>query len=113
MITFHGTIPEPMEWRVDYDTGTGRKPLPMCREHVHHSPDGFAWGYAGSGPAQLAFAILNACYGTDFARSYYQQFKQRILARLDKDRPFTIRFEKVSADWPDCFKVSQMTENGK
>jgi hypothetical protein len=25
---------------------------------VNHSPDGFEWGYAGSGPAQLALAIL-------------------------------------------------------
>lgn len=24
----------------------------------NHSPDGFSWGYAGSGPAQLALAIL-------------------------------------------------------
>ena len=24
----------------------------------NHSPDGFAWGYGGSGPAQLALAIL-------------------------------------------------------
>ena len=25
---------------------------------VNHSPDGFEWGYTGSGPAQLALAIL-------------------------------------------------------
>jgi len=24
----------------------------------NHSPDGFNWGYAGSGPAQLALAVL-------------------------------------------------------
>lgn len=24
----------------------------------NHSPDGFEWGYAGSGPSQLALAIL-------------------------------------------------------
>lgn len=26
--------------------------------HVKHSPDGFEWGYGGSGPADLAYAIL-------------------------------------------------------
>lgn len=26
--------------------------------HVKHSPDGFAWGYGGSGPAELARCIL-------------------------------------------------------
>ena len=25
---------------------------------VNHSPTGFCWGYAGSGPAQLSLAIL-------------------------------------------------------
>jgi hypothetical protein len=28
------------------------------RKVYNHSPDGFAWGYNGSGPAQLALAIL-------------------------------------------------------
>ena len=27
---------------------------------IHHSPCGFEWGYAGSGPADLALNILNA-----------------------------------------------------
>lgn len=26
--------------------------------HVRHSPDGFAWGYGGSGPSELARCIL-------------------------------------------------------
>ena len=30
---------------------------------VDHSPDGFQWGYNGSGPAQLAAAILNEVTG--------------------------------------------------
>lgn len=27
---------------------------------IHHSPDGFEWGYHGSGPADLALNILHA-----------------------------------------------------
>lgn len=27
-----------------------------------HSPDGFSWGYCGSGPAQLAMAVLLKYY---------------------------------------------------
>ena len=43
--------------------------------HVRHSPDGFAWGYLGSGPAELAKDILwdflgsephPACYSLRF-----------------------------------------------
>jgi hypothetical protein len=35
-----------------------QRPLPPRNDIVNHSPDGFEWGYGGSGPAQLAFAIL-------------------------------------------------------
>jgi len=35
----------------------GRRDLPL--RHINfHSPDGFEWGYGGSGPADLALAIL-------------------------------------------------------
>lgn len=30
----------------------------LLRHHVRHSPDGFEWGYLGSGPAELARCIL-------------------------------------------------------
>ncbi len=33
------------------------RPL-KSQQILNHSPDGFAWGYSGSGPAQLALAIL-------------------------------------------------------
>lgn len=33
---------------------------PKCelRHHVRHSPNGFSWGYFGSGPAELARCLL-------------------------------------------------------
>lgn len=36
------------------------KPLSLERslKVFNHSPSGFSWGYGGSGPAQLALAIL-------------------------------------------------------
>ena len=33
-------------------------PLEPSLEIADHSPDGFNWGYDGSGPAQLALGIL-------------------------------------------------------
>jgi Family of unknown function (DUF6166) len=33
-------------------------PLPLHLEIRNHSPTGFGWGYRGSGPAQLALALL-------------------------------------------------------
>jgi len=35
-----------------------RKRVRPLRHIPFHSPDGFAWGYHGSGPADLALAIL-------------------------------------------------------
>jgi hypothetical protein len=41
----------------------------------NHSPDGFAWGYAGSGPAQFALALLMLYVDADTAQLYYQELK--------------------------------------
>jgi hypothetical protein len=42
--------------------------LPPRCDLYNHSPTGFAWGYGGSGPAQLALAIL-ADYLEDDAKA--------------------------------------------
>jgi hypothetical protein len=40
-----------------------------------HSPDGFAWGYSGSGPAQFALALLMLYVDAETALRYYQELK--------------------------------------
>ena len=52
---------------------------------INHSPDGFAWGgYEGSGPAQLALALLADHLGHDRrAMLLYQTFKWKVVAQLD------------------------------
>jgi hypothetical protein len=51
-----------------------------------HSPTGFEWGYGGSGPAQLALAILCHALGDDErAQRHYQDFKRRVVALIEKD----------------------------
>ena len=52
----------------------------------NHSPTGPAWGYGGSGPAQLALAILLAVTDEVTAERYYQKFKWDVLAPLEVDR---------------------------
>jgi hypothetical protein len=41
----------------------------------NHSPTGFAWGYGGSGPSQLALAILLEVTSESNALRLYQDFK--------------------------------------
>lgn len=48
-----------------------------------HSPDGFEWGYDGSGPAQLALALAADVLGDDEAAlGVYQRLKFRVVGRL-------------------------------
>jgi hypothetical protein len=57
-----------------------------CRyDLLSASPSGFEWGYGGSGPAQLAIAILAHAYDDEFATTHYQQFKRDVVARLPED----------------------------
>ena len=55
-------------------------------EVVNHSPTGFEWGYSGSGPAQLALALLLDYYDDeDIARRYYMEFKTEVVSTLKCD----------------------------
>jgi hypothetical protein len=51
----------------------------------NHSPDGFAWGYCGSGPAQLALGILLEVTDRATAELLYQDFKNSVIAGLPKE----------------------------
>lgn len=62
--------------------GSDRKPLDPRNYIRDHSPDGFQWGYGGSGPAQLALAICCEVAGVPRGRRVYQDFKARIVASL-------------------------------
>lgn len=85
----------------------------------NHSPTGFAWGYGGSGPAQLALAILVHHLGAKdhvalrglaaraqmtlseakpheaLAMMLYQKFKFAVIGNLPQDEPFTLTTEQV------------------
>ncbi|MGB9648263.1 MAG: DUF6166 domain-containing protein [Stellaceae bacterium] len=65
------------------DASGKRKPLNPRQELRNHSPTGFEWGYGGSGPAQLALAILAEHLGDDRAAlSRYQRFKWACIAQI-------------------------------
>ena len=62
---------------------------------INHSPDGFEWGHEGSGPAQLALALLlhhsitpfphpkdQPWDRTAFIKAHYQEFKRQFIARV-------------------------------
>ena len=68
---------------------------------ANHSPTGFNWGYGGSGPSQLALAIVSDMLGGPspiadaLAIEVYQDFKWSLIAPL-KDR-WELPADKVRA----------------
>lgn len=58
--------------------------------HLRHSPDGFRWGYEGSGCAELARCVLIDALGFDPGPTVYHDFKDQVIAWLDMDAPFRL-----------------------
>lgn len=59
--------------------------LPERQDLANHSPDGFEWGYGGSGPTQLALAILSAVTDDKTALEHYRRFKDECVSRIQYD----------------------------
>lgn len=99
-MSMEGTIYKGM--RIDGDaqvlvmTDKTMQPLPVRLDVIEHSPDGFEWGYAGSGPAQLAMALcIDALGGNEpgahagiisRARTVYHRFMVEHLSQLPGPR---------------------------
>lgn len=68
----------------------------------NHSPDGFSWGFSGSGPSQLACAILYhfALYTkienpTDFVDGLSYKFREHFIAKIPMNSPWQITLENI------------------
>lgn len=103
-------VPGSEKWFVGHRTESGcrvlvwdgsrHRPLSPMLSLLRKSPTGFEWGYGGSGPAQLSFAILWSVYqDEDFCLSTYQEFKYHVISRLEK-RAWTISESEVKS-WMD------------
>jgi hypothetical protein len=75
--------------------GAMLSPVPS-QQIVNHSPDGFNWSYGGSGPAQLALALLLHFHGRQLAEEHYQDFKWDVIANLPK-ADFEMDSEQITA----------------
>lgn len=63
------------------------RPLDLRLGLACHSPTGFAWGYVGSGPAQLALALLaDALDDDDRAVKLYQRYHSRHVGHWPQDK---------------------------
>lgn len=88
----------PTDLKIDGDAETrevyinGNSLSPTASQKLrNHSPDGFNWGYGGSGPAQLALAILLVYMVAEEALSIYQDFKFKVVAGWAGGQDFEVR----------------------
>lgn len=69
------------------DPGGKMARLDLRLDLRNHSPTGFEWGYGGSGPAQLALALIaDATADDELAVVTYQDFKFQIVAHLPAEQ---------------------------
>lgn len=61
------------------------EPLDCRYDLLSASPAGFEWNYGGSGPAQLAIALLAHAFNDHFAVTHYQRFKRNVVAELPEN----------------------------
>jgi len=74
-----------------HEEGKPARPLNPRLDLFNHSPTGFEWGYGGSGPAQLALALLADVTGNDDgAVRAHQSFKSGAIASIPRDASWTM-----------------------
>ena len=77
----------------------------------NHSPDGFNWGYGGSGPAQLALAILlEVSNDVETALRYYHDFEQQVIAVIQSQETNWKIEENKIIQWLET-RQAEDTEN--
>jgi hypothetical protein len=76
------------------ENGDARELDPRFQD-CNKSPTGFEWGYTGSGPTQLAFAILADAMHVQVAHALMQKFKFAVIALLPRNEPWQITEQQV------------------
>jgi len=74
--------------------------LPLRLDLYNHSPTGFECGYGGSGPAQLALALLADAFGDQVALAHYQNLHSKVIAPLPRDKGWSLTVDQIRAALP-------------
>lgn len=98
-------VGEEIRVTVDGDTLAERQDL------KNHSPAGFEFGYGGSGPAQLALAMLAHHTDDETALHEYGAFKSEVVAELPGPADSTATWE-VSSTEIEAF-LTERSESGE
>ncbi len=96
LIVYQGRAGETSVSVLELDPGpnpiyTQRGLLNPRNDVIDHSPDGFAWGYAGSGPGQLALALcIDVTGNVSQSLRIHQDFKRQFVQHLPMDEGWVV-----------------------
>ena len=77
-------------------TEKGRRELDPKNDLRDHSPDGFMWGYGGSGPSQLALALAcDALASDEKGQQVYMELKWNFVAKLPQADRFEVAVRAI------------------
>lgn len=94
--TYYGVFGGPLTWSLLVEQGGVRQHVALRLDLCNHSPDGVAWGYPGSGPAQCALALLADLLQDDRrALRLYQRFKVDYISRFERSDNWALSDSEV------------------
>jgi hypothetical protein len=107
--TYFGTYDKAEhEWEVLVTNGHDTLSLNARLDLMNHSPSGFAWGYGGSGPAQLALALLaDVMENADGALKLYGKFKWEKIAKIPMEASWSMTDAEIKS-WIESQKLEAM-----
>ena len=80
-------------------------------QHLRIHSFEFNWGYSGSGPAQLALALLlDASLEPEHAQRHYQRFKEQVIAPLPGGKDFRFPRAKLLS-WVQAVRPAATAES--
>ncbi len=77
--------PSVIVWELDKRPDDTTRDLSPRRDLVDHSPDGFGWGYGGSGACQLALALLADATSDEVALRLYHRLVSEFVESITAD----------------------------
>ena len=116
-LTYFGEKKEigPCKVEIEIDYEDGIVVYAQLKHIVKHSPDGFQWGYMGSGPADLALSILtDFCERFKFGHKKYpdifhQKFKEDFLWK----KKLNITSDEITIWFKNIVKIEPSLPKGR
>ena len=93
-IVAYGGFESGIVWRQNAVGGLSN--LDLRLDLRNHPATGFAWGYGGSGPAQLALALLADATGDDeVALTHYLDYKKTVVEQWTWGEDWTLEWQDI------------------